>query len=298
MEMKKFLAVSVILLFFGIAVAPSINHSVVTAYDNTFVEVTSQVCGIKGYKDTTVKLTREQYQNLKQYLVEFRTKLNQTSTRGEVVPIFKEAVVELDRYGLLPRGMKVIKAQKLVLGWSLQQDTKGLLQGVSEKNQQAPQSNFLCLVAGELNNTYSIRRINNWLLLFLIRTYTETQSYFLIPFMMLFENRHEMLNKAPLAVCDIVGIGYLNMFLDTYHNSSGWFFSVGVGGIKKWTGEMVGILPGPKVWGFIPLGGHYGYSLNADPGIWGFSGLKILAGVVENKFYLGSALCVGINATS
>ncbi|MBN1860496.1 MAG: hypothetical protein JW840_03445 [Candidatus Thermoplasmatota archaeon] len=114
--MKKILAVSIILLFLGVAVAPSINHSVVTAsQENDLVEVTSQACGITGYKDTTVKLTREQYQDLEQYLVEFRAKLNQTTTREEAVPLFKEAVVELDKYGLLPRGMSVERAQRLVL---------------------------------------------------------------------------------------------------------------------------------------------------------------------------------------
>ena len=112
---KKGLVVSVILLFIGVAVAPSINTGVVKASnDNDLVEVTTQACGIKGFGNTTVKLTREQYQNLEQYLVEFRARLNQTSTREEAVPIFKEAVVELDKYGLLPKGMSVEQAQNLV----------------------------------------------------------------------------------------------------------------------------------------------------------------------------------------
>jgi hypothetical protein len=297
MEMKKILAVSIILLFIGIAVAPSINHSVVKAsIDDDLIEVTSQACGITGYKDTTVKLTREQYQDLEQYLVEFRARLNQTTTREEAVPIFKDAVVELDRYGLLPKGMSVERAQKLVLGWYPQQITTGFLQRMSEKNQQNPESNFLCLVVGELNNTYSDRRINNWLYQFAIRKYPDIARYIMISLMILTIKRNELLNKMPLAICDIVGIGYLNVFYDTFHNSSGWLWSIGVAGKKLWDGEMVGALPGPKIWGFIPLGGHYGYQLYADPGIWGFSGLKVLPGVVENKFYLGSAFIVGISS--
>jgi hypothetical protein len=117
MEMKKILALGIIILFIGIAVAPSINQSVVKASnDDDLAEVTTQVCGIKGYGNTTVKLTREQYQNLEQYLVEFRARLNQTTTRAEAIPIFKDAVVELDKYGLLPRWMSVERAQKLVSG--------------------------------------------------------------------------------------------------------------------------------------------------------------------------------------
>ncbi len=114
---KKGLVVSVILLFIGVSITPSINQSVVKAStDDNLVEVTTQACGIKGYGNTTVKLTREQYQNLEQYLVEFKARLNQTSTREEAVPIYKDAVVELDKYGLLPKGMSVELAQKLMTG--------------------------------------------------------------------------------------------------------------------------------------------------------------------------------------
>jgi len=85
-EMKKILIVGVILLFLGVAVAPSINFTAVKASnDNDLVEVTTQACGIKGYGNSTVKLTREQYQNMEEKLVEFRARLNQTSTREEAV---------------------------------------------------------------------------------------------------------------------------------------------------------------------------------------------------------------------
>jgi len=115
---KQIIATTIILLFIGVAVAPSINFNVVKASnDNDLVEVTTQACGINGFGNTTMKLTREQYQNLEQYLVDFRARLNQTSTRDEAVPIFKEAVVELDKYGLLPKWMSVERAQRLVNGW-------------------------------------------------------------------------------------------------------------------------------------------------------------------------------------
>jgi hypothetical protein len=114
MEIKKILAVDVILLFIGAAVAPSINLSIVIASnDNDLVEITTYACGIKEYGNTTVKLTRQQYQDLEEYLVDFRARLNQTSTREETVALFKEAVVELNKNGLLPRGMSVSQAQRL-----------------------------------------------------------------------------------------------------------------------------------------------------------------------------------------
>jgi hypothetical protein len=116
---RKCLTVGIILLFIGVTIVPTINFNTVKASTNDdLVEVTTQACGIKGFEDTTIKLTRQQYQNLKEYLVEFRSRLNQTTTREEAVPIFKEAVVELNKYGLLPEGMSVERAQRLVTGGS------------------------------------------------------------------------------------------------------------------------------------------------------------------------------------
>ena len=105
---KKCLAVGIILLFIGVAVAPSINSSVVKASnDKDLVEVTSQACGIQGFGKTTVKLTKQQYQNLEQYLVDFRARLNQTTTREEAVPLFKDAVVERAASRSIPAGTEM-----------------------------------------------------------------------------------------------------------------------------------------------------------------------------------------------
>jgi len=46
-SIRKWLTVGIILLFIGVALAPSINNSIVKASnDNDLVEVTSQACGI------------------------------------------------------------------------------------------------------------------------------------------------------------------------------------------------------------------------------------------------------------
>jgi hypothetical protein len=88
------LAVGIIILFIDIAVAPSINFNVVKASnDNDLVEVTSEACGIKGFGNTTVKLTRQQYQSLQDYFSTFRARLNHTTTQEEALPLFKEAIL-------------------------------------------------------------------------------------------------------------------------------------------------------------------------------------------------------------
>jgi hypothetical protein len=56
------LAIGIILLFVGVTIAPTINFNTVKAStDDDLVEVTTQACGIQGYGNTTVKLTKEQY---------------------------------------------------------------------------------------------------------------------------------------------------------------------------------------------------------------------------------------------
>ncbi|DAC72538.1 MAG TPA: hypothetical protein DSN98_04675 [Thermoplasmata archaeon] len=114
---KKGLAVFSIILFLGVAVGPCIQNNIAMASsDNNVVEVTMQACGMKGSGPHTVSLTKRQYQNLEQYLVEFSARLNKTATREETVVLFKEAVVELYKYRLLPRGISAEQAQRLVIG--------------------------------------------------------------------------------------------------------------------------------------------------------------------------------------
>jgi hypothetical protein len=152
----KCLAIGIILLFIGIAVAPSINFTVVKASnDNDLVEVTAQACGIKGYGNTTVKLTRQQYQNLEKYLIDFRARLNQTTTKEEAVPIFKEAVVELNNYGLLPKGMNITQVQKLVID-RFQNDRLKILSEKLAHNNRGTKiiNNTLCLIAGDIEYGY------------------------------------------------------------------------------------------------------------------------------------------------
>ena len=158
MEMKKLLTIGIILLFIGIVVAPSINSTVVKASnDNDLVEVTSQACGIQGFENTTVKLTKQQYQSLEQYLVDFNARLNQTTTREEAVPIFKDAVVELNKYGLLPKGMSIELAQKLVTtGHQIQKVPNIIKKSISEY------INFFCLFTAI---TYDVVDYNLWIII-------------------------------------------------------------------------------------------------------------------------------------
>jgi len=307
MELKKILTLGVILLFIGVAVAPSINSTVVKASnDNNLVEVTSQTCGIKGFGNTTVKLTKQQYQNLEQYLVEFRARLNQTTTREEAVPIFKEAVVELNKYGLLPKGMSVEKAQKLVLGVYQQPRLLRLLDKIQQRfsgTNYSDYENYNCLISGQTTNTVSIGPILGlteyitdymlWYFAFhhgwldLIYAFFLNLALFL-PLVNVIDNLN------PVLLLSMIGLGEVLAnpgYQWYYYPANGWIYTNGLNGVKNWSGDIFGDLNLASSYEFdIPwiifLWAYY-------PGILGFTGIKI--GIaLSNSFYLGYAFKVKI----
>ena len=111
---KKSLAVAVILLFVGVAFAPSINANVSKAsVDSELVEITVEISGIYGIKPHTVLLTQEDAEEVEKLIDDIDRRLDNVETREETVEIFNEAVVELDKYGLLG-GLSIKQAKKVI----------------------------------------------------------------------------------------------------------------------------------------------------------------------------------------
>jgi len=265
------LTVGIILLFIGVAIAPSITQCVVTAsHEDDRIAVTTQAYGIQGYGTITVKLSKAQYQDLEQYLADFRQRLNQTTTREEAIPILKEAVVKFDTYGLLPKGMNIEDAQRLVIGEN--HDTK-ILQLVSRIGKEKSlnfSTNVLCLVAGYSNKTVIttlFQRVTffNFLLLsnFLKKVMTSFALYLLLDIILI---EITMFFFAIDTILPIV------LWSDIYLQSGdGFLYSFGLGGIKKQVGTLNGQING-------------------------FTGIKILLNLNDPFvfFYLGSGLYVNV----
>ncbi len=288
---KKGLAISVTLLFIGITLAPNINITATKASaDHDLVEVTTQACGIREFGDTTVTLTKQQYENLEQYLVEFRIKLNQTSAREEVVPIFEEAVVELNKYGLLPRGMSVEKAQKLIL----QQDQNDCLTKLQERFHNTrilPESEekYFSLVAGSTTNTLILGPIPltcvlTGLIGLILLSSSSNAVQGLIGAALLYSSLYVglLFYSLPGVLFSVIRIGAQGINADPevppeYGPSEGWITSVGLTGKKTWVGPFFGSMAGK---GFI--------------GVVGFTGLKIALNI-NHCFYFGSAMKIGIS---
>ena len=105
---KKGVAVAVILLFIGVALAPSINANVVK---DDLVEFDVEVHGLG--KKNTVKLTQQETDEVEQLLDDIRKTLDNAETKEEAIEILNDAVVELDKYDLL-EGLSVNQAQSLI----------------------------------------------------------------------------------------------------------------------------------------------------------------------------------------
>jgi hypothetical protein len=147
---RKWLAIGIILIFLGVAIAPSINTGIVTAtQEKDLIEVTTQACGIKGYGNTTVKLTREQYKDLKVYLNDFDARLKQTKTKEEVIVLYKEAIIELNNYGLLPKGLSIPLAERLVIGNNIYDKLSGFFKHLPMSDYNI--ENMKCFVYAEAN---------------------------------------------------------------------------------------------------------------------------------------------------
>jgi hypothetical protein len=259
----KGFVVSVILLFIGVTIAPSINFNVVKASNDTdLVEVTTQACGINGYGNTTVKLTRQQYQNLEEYLVEFRARLNQTTSREEAVPLFKDAVVELDKYGLLPKGMSVEQAQKFVFGVNQNERICDFLSQFHNRRYILANDiqNIFCLIACHVANFSYIFN--------LVQAFT----YGLTLFALLFVPIPSLYFWLILAIVELLlPYGFYKPFslisIINDFSSEVSFFTLGLLGIKSDTTYL--------------------------KGIYGFTGLHITLNFETGEaYYLGSALLV------
>jgi len=297
---KKSLTIGIIFFFIGVAVAPGINSSVVKAStDNDLVEVTSQAVGVQGFRNTTVKLTKHQYQDLEQYLVKFKARLNQTTTREEAVPIFKDAVVELNKYGLLPKGMNVEQTQRLVVGVFQNQKKNNPFQGRGRNNHAVSNntSNYACLVASYLSESYSFTPItkNAIRLVFIVDEVLHHLNPlgFLLYYTFVISTIDMVFSSInPFSLFSTICIGGTEVRLH-YPNyyyvdvaSAGWMFTAGINGIRTIKGE--------SLWGTLPQLSIFNIAGQYYPGVYGFTGLKIHNLSSGKAVYLGSALWVKI----
>ena len=209
--------------------------------------------------------------------MEFRARLNQTSTREEAVPIFKETVVELDKYGLLPKGMSVENIMQLIAHDSMKNTLK--LQSINEN------TNFLSLVTGQLSPALFIPSAIFPLALIAVLIAASGGLCGLILYFLFHNDNFLLWSLIPASIMEnifsniIRYMQFIPITLFSYSGPlwcpstqvSGWLHSAGTLGLKSWNGTFATVT------------------------LFGFTGLKLrIEDGYEETFFIGTSLYLTI----
>ena len=277
--MKKLLAIGVIVLFLGLAIAPSINANVSKAsIDSELVEITTELCGLNGGKHT-VSLSKEDADEVEKLIDDVKRRLDNVETREETVEVFNEAVVELDKYGLLG-GLSVKQAQKLVTGGYQNLLVKRFVGNIFRRN-MGIFNNIFCLISGSTTKTCFISFISP-IVLFLCELNPDSVNLIILLMILVFFNDTFSYSVfRPLKIGAYIGLGF-NSFEGRLHSpAKGWLHTVGLFGIQNMEGDFYG-----HIFDFISIASF------VCIGVIGFTGIKLYKG--SECFYLGSALGVRV----
>jgi len=256
----KSIAVLSVFLFVSATLASAIRE---TAQGQESVEVTAEACGIQGYENQTVCLTRTQYESLQQDLARLHYALGQTVTVQDAIPAYTKALETLAGYGLLPRSMSLEQALRLVVGDVPCKTLKSLDTG---------DRNYLALLAGRAS---PVNVQPTWPFLIICSILSLGQGYLvLIALVIAYYYLVEYGNQLPFSI---------NSFICTPSdsNATGWLDTIGLLGLKKWEGTLHGSL-------FFPF--------THKALIVGFRGIKLRMADAD-YFFLGRALAVGADVT-
>jgi len=260
--MKRLLSFGVIILFLGLACAPSINANV--SKESELVEITTEICGVGGGKHT-VQLTQEEAEEVEQLIDDIERRLDEVETREETVEIFNEAIEELDKYKLLGR-LNIKKVQKLITG---QFQNMWIGEFLEKVNIDSPiKGNFFCLLAGNTDFTI-FNGIFSTLSLALCFLFLGFEV-----FILLWMGSYYFSNFFPLSAGHTISLGIQGT--QWTYPAEGWVFTIGLTGVKNWEGNIIGD---------IRLG-----ILDEFIGVTGFTGLKIRNLNSNDVFYMGFAL--------
>jgi hypothetical protein len=295
---KRILTTVVILLFIGVGLQSAFAINPIKPDDSELEEITVQFYETDKTYNHTVMLTRGQIVELENLIDDFEIKIDNADNRLETEAIYKDTVVSLNDYGILPDGMSVEKAQRLITGKEHNPVVVSLFERWYNRNHKSMghNENVLCFIGGYSSNSVPVRGIFTiitpiWN--FLVKTFNKLGKIGPI-FEEIF---HEILISSMIMLNELMalqpfGIGFELLFGDElnseYTPSHVEINTLGLNGKKTFNGEMYGQLPLPPF--ILP----YHTSLYCFPGAIGFTGIKILDITHYSNIivYLGSALWV------
>jgi len=235
-----------------------------------------------------------QYVETEKIFNELKVKLDTVTTKQEALTLFKEAIVELNEHGMLPRGMTVKRAQRLITNGFLRSE---LVQPF-QRNYENNSGNTNCLVIGIANETYFrpypalVRDIPFLYNLAFNSNLRNITCFLALPYVF------RVLQPLKLGPYAYVGarfkvVEHGNITHERIDASSGWVWTVGSNGFKKWNGTFYGGLY-TKYDKFV--NNNYSYAEAWDPvGIRGFVGINFFnfisawGGNKLPSFYIGFA---------
>lgn len=272
--LKKGLTAGIIILFLGLAIAPSTNANVIScSAESDLIEITTEICGLDSIKPYTIKITKEKAEQLEALFDTIRKQLSTVGTREETIELFTEAVEELDKLGLLPESLSNEDAQRLVcdLPIKVRNVRHQYIKGLSDVD-----GNLLCHIAGNATYAYFGNVLDAFLNSNLLGNFIEI-------FAILFSLTITFIRKVILTILQLekpmmisfgtikkCGYGYVLV------PSEGWIWTNGVFGVKNWTGKFTGALF-PLLYVFPPR-----------PGVSRFRGIRITS--EEQTYFVGTAL--------
>jgi len=185
-----------------------------------------------------------QYDETEKIFNDLKVKFDKATTKQEALILVNEAIVELHEHGLLPKGMTIKRAQRLVTGCF----SKSELAPPFQSNYENNSGNTNCLVIGIANQTYFRPYptlifdipILNYLIFNSSLLNMRLLTYFLqLPAVFRIIQPFKF---GPYAYVGDRGkiVENGNVTYDITHASSGWVWTLGLNGVKKWNGTFYG----------------------------------------------------------
>ncbi len=247
----------------------------------------------------TLTLSHQDYEHLKITMDSIQKKLDKAETKEETIKIYQDAIQEFYHYGLFPDTIQVKQIQNLMLGIYSYPRIINNIKLVNSKNGPSVSDvkNILCLVAGKTDRTVvqglrskitSIFQESLYNFMWHLSELLDAPCsllfvLYLFTYLFRMGNLLDFSPRFPIALGSSIGIGTTNSYpFNQSFFAHGWVHTIGLNGIKKYNGSLLGILPK----NFVMTAYNKASAIN------GFTGINIVDG--NQHFYMGSALKVGL----
>jgi len=272
MYKKILISFAITIILIGISFQPILAIEPSESIDIRYFDVTTEFVGLG--KNHITKLTEEEIEKLDYLFDSIIDKLKNTFSFEETNEIFKEAIIELNNYGLLD-DIGVKESEKLV--FNCYYNTKfmdiGINKNYPEKKTMDDNENFLCLIAGKTNQTViiSLFGIAYLFLIFLIASLLYGENFWAficVIYWYVYQLMFPLCLGRPISFRNNLSYGKISTF--------------GLNGRKNWEGNLTG-----KIYSILFK--NYCAAI-------GFTGLKISIERDYLSYYIGFSPYVHIES--